>query len=80
MDQVICASLSHTHYWYGAGMLKVPAVMRNRMAYIHTWLFNCKMTITVRHQCNQQVMCACKCVAFAVHKCFVSVLVVTYLV
>ena len=25
MDQLICASLSHTHYWYEAGMLKVPA-------------------------------------------------------
>ena len=25
MDQLICASLSHTHYWYGVGMLKVPA-------------------------------------------------------
>ena len=26
MDQVICASLSHTHYWYEVGMLKVPAI------------------------------------------------------
>ena len=25
MDQLIYASLSHTHYWYEAGMLKVPA-------------------------------------------------------
>ena len=24
MDQSICASLSHTHYWYELGMLKVP--------------------------------------------------------
>ena len=24
MDQLIRASLSHTHYWYGVGMLKVP--------------------------------------------------------
>ena len=24
MDQIIFASLSHTHYWYGVGMLKVP--------------------------------------------------------
>ena len=23
MDQLICASLSHTHYWYGVGMLKL---------------------------------------------------------
>ena len=25
MDRLICASLSHTHYWYEVGMLKVPA-------------------------------------------------------
>ena len=24
MDQLICASLSQTHYWYEVGMLKVP--------------------------------------------------------
>ena len=24
-DQLTCASLSHTHYWYGVSMLKVPA-------------------------------------------------------
>ena len=28
MDQLICASLSHTHYWYEVGMLKVPAAYR----------------------------------------------------
>ena len=26
MDQIICASLSHTHYWYEVGMLKAPAI------------------------------------------------------
>ena len=26
MDQIICAFLSHTHYWYEVGMLKVPAL------------------------------------------------------
>ena len=26
MDQIIFASLSHTHYWYEVGMLKIPAV------------------------------------------------------
>ena len=25
MDQLICTSLSHTHYWYEVGRLKVPA-------------------------------------------------------
>ena len=28
MDQLIFASLSHTHYWYEVGMLKVPAESR----------------------------------------------------
>ena len=26
MDQLVCASLSHTQYWYEVGMLKVPAM------------------------------------------------------
>ena len=31
MDQLICAFLSHTHYWYEVGMLEVPAkLMINR--------------------------------------------------
>ena len=25
MEQIVCTSLSHTHYWYEVGMLKVPA-------------------------------------------------------
>ena len=28
MDQLIFASLSHIHYWYEVGILKVPAVRR----------------------------------------------------
>ena len=28
MDQIVFASLSHTHYWYEVGMLKVPAERR----------------------------------------------------
>ena len=27
MDRSICASLSHTHYWYEVGMLKVPVCL-----------------------------------------------------
>ena len=30
MDQLIFASLSHTHYWYKVGMLKVPAEASHR--------------------------------------------------
>ena len=33
MDQLIFASLSHTHYWYGVGMLKVPADAWSHMTY-----------------------------------------------
>ena len=31
MDQLIFASLSHTHYWYEVGMLKVPVSSPNAM-------------------------------------------------
>ena len=33
MDQLIFASLSHTHYWYEVGMLKVPALYNNSSPY-----------------------------------------------
>ena len=33
MDQLIFASLSHTHYWYEVGMLKVPAVVYKVLKY-----------------------------------------------
>ena len=29
MDQLIFASLSHTHYWYEVGMLKVQVTQKN---------------------------------------------------
>ena len=35
MDQLICASLSHTNYWFEVGMLKVPALC-NIYMYCHT--------------------------------------------
>ena len=31
MDQLICVSLSHTHYWYEVGMLKLPPVLHSRL-------------------------------------------------
>ena len=37
MDQLICASLSHTHYWYEVGMLKVPASKCDD----HTYIYYC---------------------------------------
>ena len=36
MDQLICASLSHTHYWYEVGMLKVPTITVNTTIIIIT--------------------------------------------
>ena len=33
MDQLIFASLSHTHYWYEVGVLKVPTVDRYNMGF-----------------------------------------------
>ena len=29
MNQLICASLSHTNYWYDMGKLKLPAVVHS---------------------------------------------------
>ena len=31
MDQLICASLSHTHYWYEVGMLKVLSLQLKKL-------------------------------------------------
>ena len=45
MDQLIFASLSHTHYWYEVGMLKVPAVKSR--AYQYTLLKMCICTFLI---------------------------------
>ena len=39
MDQLICASLSHTHCWYKVGMLRVPATHKANTVrmYDHTY-------------------------------------------
>ena len=29
MDQLICASLSRTHFWYEVSMLKIPGVCKD---------------------------------------------------
>ena len=41
MDQLICASLSHTHYWYEVSMLKVPAVQEVDPTYYQHYLCAC---------------------------------------
>ena len=40
MDQLIFASLSHTHYWYEVGMLKVPACFLRNQTFIFYFLFS----------------------------------------
>ena len=37
MNQLICASLPHTHYWYEVGMLKVPATYKGMMNFVLIW-------------------------------------------
>ena len=37
MDQLIFPSLSHTHYWYEVGMLKVPADPYSAVCDDHTY-------------------------------------------
>ena len=48
MDQLIFASLSHTHYWYEVGMLKVPAVV-DRLGLSLLWGPNMRATRIVGH-------------------------------
>ena len=38
MDQLIFASLSHDHYWYEVGMLKVPAYRKGIVSIIVLYL------------------------------------------
>ena len=48
-DQLICASLSHTHYWYELGMLKVRIrARRSHFLYSSPWLRCLDLTTTDR--------------------------------
>ena len=47
MDQLIFASLSHTHYWYEVSMLKVPAVIGTELRDpINSGLTRCSSRLT----------------------------------
>ena len=52
MDQLIFASLSHTHYWYEVGMLKVPAnsIMSGRNPPLYYCVCVCFLPIHSGHQ------------------------------
>ena len=63
MDQLICAYLSHSHFWYEVGMLKVPAYLSLELLVqkhcIITSLLLCwcpYMVINVSVQCNSGLL------------------------
>ena len=46
MDQLICASLSHTRCWYEVGMLKVPAnVLANHLFPVDNYVLFCCLLV-----------------------------------
>ena len=69
MDQLICASLSHTHYWYEVDMLEVPT--NNIMPLIVSpWVYLVCTRIICAVICHPSgvliiiIMCVCVCVCF----------------
>ena len=48
MDQLIFASLPHTHYWYEVGMLNVPAVVTSKHTRVKDWVVVVFFTLTDR--------------------------------
>ena len=56
MDQLIFASLSHTHYWYEVGMLKVPAVMYVCMVknIARVWIIRVRLPILLVVKLNRE--------------------------
>ena len=64
MDQVICASLSRTHYWYEVGMLEVPAYNRQQFGCLPSDAVDMKdqtwpnKSIIKRRSKAAQLMCA----------------------
>ena len=48
MDQLIFASLSHTHYWYEVGMLKVPVKYRIGVSTVPLFSHTCYYCIGMR--------------------------------
>ena len=60
MDQLIFASLSHTHYWYEVGMLKVPAVVQysifNTVPLTVTAVVRTLMVLLYQHYCTKYVL------------------------
>ena len=45
MDQLICASLSHTHYWYEVGLLKASAYVCMVITYSRVWINRVRLPI-----------------------------------
>ena len=54
MDQIIFASLSHTHYWYEVGMLEVLAVLQSGIIVLY---YYCTTTVNTNERADA-VLCA----------------------
>ena len=68
MDQLVCASLSQTHYGYEMGMLKVPAVVPWGIKRAQYFLTNCTSysstvvaDISIQHSLEMCVYCVIYC-------------------
>ena len=57
MDQLICASPSHTHYWYEVGMLKVPAGTDSSFRFASTARSRREQTVLLIHFSAVQYRC-----------------------
>ena len=56
MDQIICAFLFHTHYWYEVSMLKVPTVADPTKCYKKKWFINGCVALVVRQVVSVETM------------------------
>ena len=53
MDQLIFASLSHTHYWYEVGMLKVPVLYDGNISAVNgCWFYHGNYSAVMRYAGN----------------------------
>ena len=51
MNQIICASVSHTQYWYEVGMLKIPACYSARIAFMKY----ARTIVLEFHECSTRI-------------------------
>ena len=75
MDQLIFASLSHTHYWYEVGMLKVPAVCVNPSGTSTNLTSRINGMATDTHTLHRELTC---CITSIQHNKYVLLLPTRY--